>query len=406
MSSAAGAPHAMLIDTYKSEHVPMADAFGGPYPEAFSHPRLEYEMLTQHAGLIDLSHWGVLRLTGTDRVRFLNAMVTNDVASLVTGTSCAALITTTKGKIVAQLLVLARAEELLVLVMQGSTARVADALESHIIADDVALTDVSAEYGVLSSEGPRSRELVWRVFPRDALPLKAGEFTENEYQGMRAIVVRHSVVGDKGLHVIVAREHLARMRDYLVQGGVGIDCGPVGRIAWNLRRIENGLPWFGADVTDENFPKETRLDDHVNYEKGCYLGQETIARMHYRGHPNWQLVALSVPGDAPCTPAYQEQWERLAELPTLERSAAAASADLRAMSAPQHAVGTELFPVDGAERKSAGRITSAALSPRLKKPLFLAMVRAAAAAAGSTFEANLGGKTVTLAVVDLPVTGV
>ncbi|MDH4038034.1 MAG: hypothetical protein OEX18_06170 [Candidatus Krumholzibacteria bacterium] len=400
MSEEAGtAP--MLTDTYKSAQIPLSDAFGGPYPDAFTHPRLEYEMLTHTAGLIDLSHWGVLRLTGTDRARFLNAMVTNDVASLVTGTSCTALMTTTKGKIVAELLVLARAEELLVLVMQGSTAQVAAALESHIVADDVTLSDVSAEFGVLSSEGPKCRELVWRVFPREPLPLRPGEFTENEYQGMRALVVRHSVVGDKGLHVIVARDDLARMRDYLVQGGVGIDCGPVGRIAWNIRRVENGLPWFGGDVTTDNFPRETRLEHHIDYEKGCFLGQETIARMHYRGHPNWQLVGLSVPGDTPCTPAYHERWENLEELPTLAGRADATLADLRAMSAPQHAIGTELFAGD----KAAGRITSAALSPRLKKPLFLAMVRATDAATGNTLQTTLGGKPVTLAVVDLPIKG-
>ncbi|HEX5130893.1 MAG TPA: glycine cleavage T C-terminal barrel domain-containing protein [Candidatus Krumholzibacteria bacterium] len=396
----------MLHETYIAEQIPLSSAFGVEYPDAFSHPRIEYEMLTHTAGLIDLSHWGVLRLTGADRVRFLNAMVTNDVAALKTGQSCAALMTTTKGKIVADLLVLARADELLVLVMQGPVTRVAAALESHIIADDVVLTDVSADYGILSSEGPKSRELVWRVFPREPLPLKPGEFTENDYQGITAIVVRHSVVGDKGLHVIIEREHFARMREYLVQGGIGIDCGLVGGVAWNARRIENGLPWFGSDVTEDNFPAESRLEDHVNYEKGCYLGQETIARMHYRGHPNWQLVALSVAGDAPCTPAYQERWEEIVGLPTLKRDPDAARADVRAMSAPANAAGTELSPTGGADRKAAGRITSGALSPQLKRPIFLGMVRAAVAAPGSTFEATLGGKPVTLTVIELPVKGV
>ena len=404
MSSTTGASRGMLIETYKSAHVPLSDAFGVPYPDTFSHPRLEYEMLTHTAGLLDLSHWGALRLTGSDRVRFLNAMVTNDVAGLAVNTSCAALMTTSKGKIVAELLVLVRADDLLVLVMQGDTTRVADALESHIIADDVELSNVSAEYGVLSSEGPRSREMVWRIFPREPLPLKQGEVTENEYQGMRATVVRHSAVGDKGLHVIVPRDLFARMRDYLVQGGVGIDCGPVGRVAWNMRRVENGLPWFGADAGEENFPKEVRLDHHVNYEKGCYLGQETIARMHYRGHPNWQLVALTVAGDTPCTPAYQERWENLAALPTLSHQPEEAMKDATAMGAPQHAAGTELFIPDDAG-KPAGRVTSGVLSPALKKPLFLAMVRATVASPGTTLQATLGGKPVALAVVELPIKG-
>lgn len=372
--------------------------------EMFSHPRLEYDLLVHTAGLIDLPHVGVLRLTGSDRVRFLNAMVTNDVAKLAAGTSCAALMTTTKGKVYAELLVLARKDDLVVLVLQGSAQRVAESLESHIIADDVELSNVSGDYGVLACEGPKSREMVWRLFPREPLPLKPGELTENHYHDITTTVVRHSVAGDKGLLVVVPAAQLARTRDYLVQGGVGIDCGPAGRIAWNMRRVENGLPWFGADVTEENFPKEVRLDDHVSYEKGCYLGQETIARMHYRGHPNWQLVALTVPGDTPCTPAWQARWDDLANLPTLAHQPADAAGDSKAMDAPRHAAGTELF-AEGGDGKAVGRITSGVLSPALKKPLFLAMVRATVASSGSTVQATLGGKPVTLAVVDLPIKG-
>ncbi len=262
-------------------------------PDVFTHPRLEYEALTHTVGLIDLSNVGVLRLRGGDRARFLNAMVTNDVATLHAGNACEALLTTTKGRIVAELLILSRADELLVLVMQGSTARVFEALDSHIIADDVQLTDMSAEMTVLSLEGPKSRDVVWRLFPREPIPLEVLKFSENEYQGLHAIVVRRSVTGEKGLHVIVSRGQSERLRDFFVQAGVGMDMQVVGRVAWNMRRVEAGLPWYGHDVSEDNFPKEARLDDHVNYEKGCYMGQEPIARMHYRGHPNWLLVGLA-----------------------------------------------------------------------------------------------------------------
>ncbi len=394
----------MLIETYKTDHIPLSDAFGVPYPDAFSHPRIEYEMLTHAAGIIDVSHWGVLRLTGADRLSFLNAMVTHDVATLAAGMSRPALLTTTKGKIVAELLVLARADDLLVLVMQGDTNAVADALDKHIIADDVVLENLSGALAVLSSEGPRSRELVWRIFPRGALPLKPGEITENEYQGMHATLVRHTIVGDKGLHVIVARDELPRMRDYLVQGGVGIDCGPVGRIAWEMRRVENGLPWFGADVqVDGNFPKEVRLNDHVSYEKGCYLGQETIARMHYRGHPNWSLVGLAPTGAVPAAMRYDDRWEAIPDLPTLEKDAEAARADIRAMTLAS-AAGTELAATE-TEPKGAGHITSAVFSPRLKKPLFLGLVRASLAETGMALRAEFGGTSVDLNVIDLPIKG-
>jgi folate-binding protein YgfZ len=390
----------MLTETYRTDQIPLSDAFGGPYPDAFTHPRVEYEMLTHHAGIVDLSHWGVLRLTGSDRATFLNAMVTNDVAALTAGHSCPALMTTTKGKIFAQLLVIAQEDELTVLVMQGDRARVIDALASHIIADDVTLDDVSGDYGVLSAEGPSARELVWRLFPREPLPLRDGEVTRNSYLDIAATVIRHTVAGDKGMHVLTARDSFARLRDYLVQGGVGIDCGPVGRVAWNTRRIENGLPWLGSDVTEDNFPKEARLDDHVSYEKGCYLGQETIARMHYRGHPNWQLVGLTAP-NAPF--AYREAWEQVAGLPTLERDAEAAHRDLVAWGAPATAIGAGLFEPSDRNGKAVGRITSATFSPALQSPLFLGMVRASMTAAGTTLATTFGGVSVTMTVVELPV---
>ena len=415
----------MFVDLYRAEHVPLGTMAGIPYPQAFSHPRLEYEAITHAVALVDLSHAGVLRLTGSDRVRFLNAMVTNDVAALATGTACQALMTTTKGRVVAELLVLARAQELLVLVIQGSTARVADALESHIIADDVTLENLTGRFGVLSVEGPKCRDLLWRLFPREPLPLERLKFTENEYQGMRATVVRHSVTGDKGLHVIVDRDHIERMRDYLVQGGVGMDGRLAGRVAWNLRRVEGGLPWFDVDVTEDNFPAEARLETHVSYEKGCYLGQETIARMHYRGHPNWLLVGLTTGDDAPESLGYPERLEDLRGLPALADSPDGARADIAAMAFDHTPVaGVELFTLgngdvesdaddtaegapayaDAAARKPVGRLTSAALSPCLKRALFLGYVRATLAQARTHLRGHVGGMDVTLTVVDLPLT--
>jgi len=376
-------------------------------PDVVTHPILEYEALTHHVGLLDLPHVGVLRLTGNDRVRFLNAMVTNDVAALAKGTSCVALLTTTKGRVVAELLVLADAESLRVLVLQGSTERVAEALESHIIADDVTLENLSATHAVLSLEGPKCRDLVWRLFPREPLPIEPFKFTENAYQGMTATVVRHSVTGEKGLHMIIPRAHHERLRSYLEQGGVGMDMAVLGRAAWNMRRVEAGLPWYGVDVSEDNFPKEARLDDAVSYNKGCYVGQETIARMHYRGHPNWLLVGLSPVGEVPSALRWPDGFEKPGELSSLTSNEAAVRAHTAVLAfANVPVIGAELFDAAGAaDAKSAGRITSAVFSPKLKQALFLGYVRAALATPESRFRLQLGSETASLSVVDLPLKG-
>jgi folate-binding protein YgfZ len=339
-------------------------------PDTFTDPATEYEALRHAVGLIDLPAMGVLRLRGADRVRFLNAMVTNDIAKLAAGHGGLALITTTKGKVVAELLVLSRADDLLVIVLQGPVDRVFEAFDSHIIADDVTLDNLSGDHAVIAVEGPKCRELVWRIFPRDPLPLEALAFTENEYQGMRAVVVRHSVVGDKGMLVLADRGHCERMRSYLVQGAVGLDGCEIGRVAWNTRRVENGRPWFGADISEENFPAESVLESHVSYDKGCYLGQETIARMHYRGHPNWKLVGLA--GGSPVPP----------------RGAALRS---------EHE--------DVASSSTTGKITSAVFSPVLQRSLCLGYVRAPLAVAGAKFSVRDGGPDMSLVIVDLPIKG-
>jgi aminomethyltransferase len=337
-------------------------------PETFTDLATEYEALTHAAGIIDRAVPGVLRLSGKDRVRFLNAMVTNDVARLGTGHACAALITTTKGKIIAELLILMRTDEIVVLVLQGPVARVMETLDSHVIADDVELENAGEQFAVIAVEGPKCRELIWRIFPREALPMEALAFTENEYQGLHATVIRHSVVGDKGMLMLVPRAHHERIKAYLVQAAVGLDGAEVGRAAWNARRIEKGRPWFGTDVTEENFPAECGLESHVSYEKGCFLGQETIARMHYRGHPNWKLVGLAGDGDVP-------------------------------------AIGASLESAGESSASPAGRITSAVYSPALKQALCLAYVRAAMAAPGGAFVVREGGRTASLTIVDLPLKG-
>lgn len=393
----------MFIDTYKSGPVLLGEAFGVPYPEAFSHPVREYRALTTTAALIDLTHWGVVRLTGADRVTFLNNMTTNNVAALSTGRACHSAATTVKGKLVAELFVMVRDEELLVLVSQGDRRAVVETLDKHIIADDVTLEDTTDAYGVLSVEGPKSREVVWRLFPKSPLPLEPLAFVDLDYQGIPVTVLRGSVTGEKGYHIIVPAGRIARIRDYLIQGGIAEDMELCGSVAWNMRRVEAGLPWWGVDVTGDNFPKEARLDDVVDYEKGCFLGQETLARMHYRGHPNWLLVGLRCSQMAP--PGFLDAAND--ELPTVAGNADDVRGHVDALGL-SNAVdrGTPLFAgadASAGEGKPSGRLTSLSFSPRLGAALFLGYVRQTMAGAGNEFVFSTGDEVAKTTITKLPI---
>lgn len=378
----------MFADAYKAAGVALTESFGTAYPSWFTHPLAEYEALTGNVGLIDLTHWGVLRLTGEDRVTFLNSMITNDVSSLADGQACHAALTTIKGKLVAELFVLRREEDLVVLVAQGDRARVVESLTKHIIADDVSVSDETARWGVLSVEGPKARDLVWRLLPDAPLPMESLAFIDTDYQDAPLTVLRNSVTGERGFQLIVGADDIERIRTYVVQGGRGMDMALCGRVAWNMRRVEQGLPWFGEDVGEDNFPKETRLDDVVSYSKGCFLGQETLARMHHRGHPNWLLVGLAPAGDAPAALRY----------PT-DPQAPAEAFDFTAVPA-----GTEMFARGDADR-AVGRVTSAAFSPAASASRFLGFVRATLSETGTRFDAELAGSRVQLEIITLPIEG-
>jgi folate-binding protein YgfZ len=390
----------MFTVSYKTEGVILTESFGVLYPDAFAHPMQEYRALTSSAALVDLCHWGLLRLTGRDRVRLMNSLTTNDAASLAAGEACHSALTTVNGKLVAELLVLVGDRDVTVLVAQGDPRVVHDTFDKHIIADDVSLENTSGGYGVLSVEGPRSREIVWRLFPDRPIPTERYRFIDTDYQGIPVTILNHHVTGETGYQLIVPADGIRRIRNYLIQAGRAEDAALAGRSAWNTRRIEAGLPWWGDDVAaEENFPQECRLDGLVSYSKGCFLGQETLARMHHRGHPNWLLVGLSPAAEVTGlkVPAFVSGDSAIDSRP---ESVARALRELNAMASI--VVGSGLYAREEPHKQS-GRITSSAFSPKLGKPLFLGYVRPALAEPGTELVLRAGGVESTLVVTPLPV---
>lgn len=390
----------MFTDSYETDGVVLTESFGVPYPEAFEHPMKEYRALTSRAALVDLCHWGLLRLTGADRVRLLDSLTTNDAASLAAGEVCHSALTTIKGKLVAELLVLVRDRDVTVLVAQGNPRAVHDTIDKHIIADDVRLENASDGYGVLSVEGPKSREVVWRLFPDRPIPSERFRFIDADYQGIPVTIMHGHVTGETGYQLVVPADGIRRIRNYLIQAGRAEDAALAGRTAWNMRRIEAGLPWWGEDVTaEENLPQECRLDGLVSYSKGCFLGQETLARMHHRGHPNWLLVGLSPGGEVAGlkVPAF------VSVDSAIDSSPGSVTRALGELNAPASiATSFELYARDKPSKPS-GRITSSAFSPKMGKPLFMGYVRPALATPGAELVLRAGGVESTLVVTPLPV---
>ncbi|HEY2601573.1 MAG TPA: glycine cleavage T C-terminal barrel domain-containing protein [Thermoleophilaceae bacterium] len=233
----------------------------------------EYERLRETVGLVDRSERGKFRLTGAEVGEFLQGQVTNDVEALAPGGGCYATLLDHKGKIRADMRVLRGADWFwLDCEVLGHDA-LARTIKMYSLGRDVKSEDVTGQRAILSLIGPAAREAL------DATP-PDGEhsFVEGEH-GIY-------VATDLGVDVICAADQAVAIRDAL-----GIE--PVSAEAAECVRIESGRPRHGLDMGPETIPQEAGLNERaVNFEKGCYVGQETVARLHYKGKPNRFLRGL------------------------------------------------------------------------------------------------------------------
>ena len=248
-------------------------------------PESQYSSVTEGAGLLDRSRRGKIELSGPDAVEYLQGQVTNDIEALTPGGGCYAALLNPKGRILGDLRVLLRDPQLLWLDTEaGALDAVLKELRTYKIGRDVELADRSDERALLSLLGARSREVAGAA--------SGSQAPADEYASAEAKIGEHEVVlvaTSLGLDVLLDPAAKQAVTDALVAAGAEI----VDEAAAELLRIEHGLPRYGLDMTDENLPGEAGIVERaVSFTKGCYVGQEPVARMFHKGHPNRVLRGL------------------------------------------------------------------------------------------------------------------
>jgi tRNA-modifying protein YgfZ len=312
----------------------------------------DYEAMRAGCGLLDRSERGKLALSGPDAVEFLNGQITNELLGLEPGQGRYAAFLTHKGKMLGDLRVLVvageEAEELLLDTERAALQSLFDMIRRFKVGFDVELHKRTLQCGLLSLIGPDSD----RVAGAGAVAREEHANAAIALDGTRALAIRTDV----GVDVLCEAEQTERLSEALLARGASA----VGEQAVECVRVERGRPRFGIDIDDTTIPQEAALNERaVSFTKGCYVGQETVARLFYRGKPNRHLrgLRLSAPVD------------RGAELRLGERA--------------------------------VGHVGSVALSPSLG-PIALALVRREAAP-GETVQAGDDGATAEL--VELPFGG-
>lgn len=255
----------------------------------------EYDALRHAAAVIDLSLTAKLEVSGKNAVQFLNGLVTNDVKALPTGTGILAAFLNVQGKVVSLCRFYQTGAHLL-LEYDGTNREVIfKNLSRFVLAGEFFVKDVSEERALLSVQGPTAAELL------SVLTAQTIE-AEPEYRnyqaaisGINVLIASHARCGATGFDVFVPAEAKALIHPALLERGAI----PVGSEALEIARLEAAIPREGVDVTDANILLEAGYDNAVSYTKGCYLGQEIIARIHYRGQPARQLRSLVIDADEP-----------------------------------------------------------------------------------------------------------
>lgn len=249
----------------------------------------EFTALTEGAGWLDQSDRSRLCLLGADRARFLHGQVTNDINGLGEFTGCYAALVNAKGKMESDLFAYRLADEILLDFEPGLTAAVQARLERYVIAEDVEIADVAPHFGLLTVQGPQAEAVLKKLdLPAPTEPLTVAQ-TEDEIY-----IVHQPRLGTDGFDLFIPIDAMNAWRERF--DTIAPRCQMP---AFEKARVLATIPQFGVDLTTDNFPPEGGLETRaISYAKGCYIGQEIIARIRTYGKVNKVLRGLSLEGAA------------------------------------------------------------------------------------------------------------
>lgn len=336
-------------DWHQQKGAVFEDYFGCEVPSHYGNFQDEYARLRNEFTVRDVSHFGKIKVTGRDRSRFLQGMLTNDIKALDPGKGTFALFLDVKGHIHADMKVYAFPDHLLLVLQHYLVEKLMNGLDRYIMSEDVRMQDVTADLSMVQILGPTAAEYL----------------QDRGFNQLPEVSYNHRIVSVAGLDFSLIR--LPAGFAFLEQGGTvparthlleSLSGPMLGGRAFEIYRIESGIPLMQKDMDETNFPQECGLEAALDFQKGCYLGQETMARIDAQGHVNRHLVGI-----ASRTPVTS---------------------------------GDKIFR----DSKEVGRITSATHSLLLRQPFSLGYIRREFAKEGERVE--VGAHNTTAIVRNLP----
>ena len=312
------------------------------------------------AGLIELSSRGRVLVSGSEVAMFLNGLITNDMKTLAVNSWMPAVFSNVQGRLLAAVRVLHRDDGFLLDTESATHDTVLKLLDRFTLAGDFRVTDITDETAMISVQGKRGGEVVRATLGEEAANVERQRVAIARLgNDSKVTVLRATHTAEDGFDLLIDKNDFPNFSDALTSAGAQ----PISAEAWETLRIEAGIPRFGIDMDETKVVTETNLDDAVSFSKGCYIGQEIIARIKYRGHVAKKLTGVLLEQDV--------------EL----------ESGLRILSA---------------DHKEIGNVTSSTISPQLKHAIALAYVKYNYLAPGTQVKIVSGEKEHPAAVAELP----
>lgn len=327
-------------------------------PLNFGNSKHEFRTARESSALFDLGHRTQLEVTGVDRQKFVHSFCTNEIRGLKSGRSCEAFVTTIQGKVLAHIFVFAESHALWIDCVGGLEDKLFQHFDKYVISEDITFHRRSADWTEFYLSGPQSATQL-NLMGLTASTLDRHQHERTVFETIPLSLRRVDWLNEVGFLVQVPTVHAPTLWSRLTTNGIT----PAGHEAFEGLRILAMFPHYGIDITEQNLAQEVaRTELAISFTKGCYLGQEPIARIDSLGHVNQELRGL-----------------KLARGPLPDRSAKV------------------LMP---GEVREAGTVTSAAWDYSTDTPVALALLKRNYMSAGRELTVAIDGKEIQAVVFD------
>jgi folate-binding protein YgfZ len=278
--------------------VSVGDYRGATTAARFGDRQPEFAALRGACGVYDLGFRAKISLSGGDRVRWLNGMVTNNIRDLIVGQGVYAFLLNPQGHILGDMYAYNRGESITVDTDSGQAEKILATFDHYIIMDDVEVTNLSEQLTAVGISGPKTHDVLaaagFQISEMQALQMDALQVKSVMWQGAECTLVRGEDAERVSYEIWIAPDSVRQLWDALLAAGAA----PVGSEALEMHRIVSGIPRYGVDIRERDLPQETEQARALNFSKGCYVGQEIVERIRSRGAVHRKFTGFIVDGAA------------------------------------------------------------------------------------------------------------